>query len=237
MKREPIKLAPGDLAIGSGSALQKYHLVRVTQTKLGDLVEEWRDAGEKYRAKYPHKDPTKLPADDRDLFARVWSADALCGVENQKVTFGNRQRFYWRIASDRPRKESICKGCLAAWRRADKPAVRGWSDEVETSEPRLPFAWREVPATKHPRDVGEKGDPASVLDRAGEAVGVRRTEVRRWVRGDRYVRVAQLHDEDGMFGVLYGFSDEPDGERQDFASSQSRALAKAHELMALGGTP
>lgn len=123
------------------------------------------------------------PVDGSLEQAAAWTARALCG------SYGGR--YFWR-ATPEP-GASRCKRCFARWRALKQPLVHGWSQAAPTiPDWPLPFGWRELPPTGHPYDVAPRGDLTAIRNKVGDVVGVHRTELRRFRRGSRIVRLVAL---------------------------------------------
>lgn len=208
------KLERGDLVLATGVRTSKLHLVIIHESK----------------------NENKGAISDDGL--AYWTGTALCGND------GNR--YFWspRLATDvSPNdKSSRCHRCWQRWRALGRSEVVGWSPEdvpdSEILEYPPPTAWEEVPAQKHPRDVGPDGKPEDVLDKAGEPAGIRRTELRRWRRGPRIVRIVELHDKEARatHAVLVHRIDEP-GLKENTRRYGTLAECRehAHRVMAIGG--
>lgn len=213
-------LKKGDLVLASNHGSGKVHLIHLVASK----HELEKDTPEYQESEY-RQDPGLT----------LWSGSALCGLS---------RRYYSRPVTDPGNGSWRCNTCFARWRAQGQPAVLGWTQafnmgEVPVGDWPLPFGWQEADAyIKHPLDVGPDGDPASILDGEGKAQGVRRTELRRWQRGDLVVRVAQYHGEEGRgHAALYHDAREPLKEEVDKFGSLNECLQLAWTLMAKGGTP
>lgn len=217
-----LTLKPGDLAVGaiSNQRGDKPHL----------LVLERSKRQEKERSK--SKDE---PEADWDA---MWTARALCGAAGNAGNY----RWYARPHRSTEPERGVCSRCLSKWKTRGKPVVRGWTDTPFSLLPRpawLPFGWREAEPAGHPWDVPEGGDPELVVDDKGDVKGQQRVEVRRWVRGERYVRIVRYHGDEikQPYGVYDGWSAYPLGESHETSGSAERAVTRAVEQMASGGSP
>lgn len=205
------KLARGKLVIASGHRTSKLHIIRLDQTKA-------ENRGKDYK-----KD------DGRDW----WTGDALCGSEGGGYYWQPHEAKRVNISDD-----GRCGRCWASWRAQSQPAVSGWTadlDETEVDEWPLPTAWAELATNRHPLDVPDGGKPEDILDKAGEPVGIVRTEIRRWQRGSRIVRIVKLHDESARssHAVTYWHAD--DKKEHCRYGTLAECRRTAHEIMAKGG--
>jgi hypothetical protein len=79
------------------------------------------------------------------------------------------------------------------------------------------------------------------VDLEGKVVGELRTEIFRWVRGGLVVRIVEYHHDESVqaspYGVLYHHVSKPSDESWTRKGSLESCKKKAHELMAIGGTP
>lgn len=119
--------------------------------------------------------------------------------------------------------------------REGKPA--GWQREIillpaPTDAHLGPMGWKEVDPVGHPKDVGT---PPEQWKKSSKPMHPRK-EIKRWVRGARYVRVCELFVEgksDG-FTVHIGTSGNS-GDEQMFQGSWEIALVRAKTYMRMGG--
>lgn len=222
------KLKPGDLVLGriANQRGEKPHVLTLEERK---LARKKRDEGKKF----------KPDIDDDSTLLTYWMADTLCGADGNT---GKGSRYYSRPAEDAATtlESQVCARCRSRWNAMGKPKVRGWTDVPKTELPRpawLPFGWSEVPPKGHPWDVPEGGDPETVLDKEGHARGVLRTEVARWERGSRYVRIVRFHDPERKtpYGVYDGWTKEPLKEEHGGSGTAEYVLREAIETMAAGG--
>jgi len=204
-------LQRGDLVLASNHGSEKLHLVHLKYAK---------------------------PLDEGGVNPGLWSARALCSID---------PRYYYRprIEEGNTEESHKCRRCFQRWRAMGRPDVKGMGlGEKTVATPDnlwLPFAWEEVTPVGHPLDIPEDRPlPEGAEAEEGGAIDYtrpeHRTEVRRWVRGTRYVRIVKLHDED-RYGVFYGDVDEPKTDRWTYKHHLEGCLKKAVEVMALGGTP
>lgn len=207
------KLARGELVLATGVRTEKLHIVKLLESKAENRGVE-----------------------DIANGSKMWTGVALCGNDGA--------RYYWTprpaTAVDPNNESGRCLRCWQRWRALDKPGVLGWTigfNAAEADEWPLPAAWREIAVIGHPHDVPEGGDPSKVLDSSGEPVGKLRTEIRRWQRGPRVVRIAKLHGEEARSEYVTAFH--PAGDPLEERSWRYGTLAEcrryAHKIMASGG--
>lgn len=201
-------LVPGDLVAATVRSSSKLHLIHFVRGVTADMCR--------------HGGP------NAETLARLADGIPLCSA---------RPRSWWEVTD---RLESWasseqCPVCFSAWRGGGRPSIKGWAnaERVVDTELRLPWGWEEVAPVGHPLDLpSDAPDPEEDDKEAGE----RRREVRRWVRGNRYVRLTQSYD-DERYAVRYGPSDgEPKEEEWAFKGGHDNALVRACAVMALGGT-
>lgn len=212
-------LKSGDLVIAHNYGSQKVHLMHLIKSK-----HELEKNDREYR-----ENPNK-----RDTALTMWTGNALCSLSRS---------YYSKPSQDPGHVSDRCARCWGRWRKLGSPAIKGYepgaSADVRVEWP-LPFGWREMPPAGHPYDVGESGDPASVVDKTGAIRGVQRTERRRWQRGNLVVRVAQYHGEGARgHGVLNHDVKKPlaeDGNGISYGPVE-HCLRRAWEIMAKGGRP
>jgi len=202
-------------------------------------LEERKLTAKKNEAKLLHK-KFKPDIEEDSTLLTYWIGTGLCGADGRT---GRGSRYYSRPAKDNLTTESgVCAKCRSRWNALGKPVVKGWTDVPKSELPSpawLPFGWKEVPPVGHPWDVPEGGDPATVLDKEGHARGVLRTEVKRWVRGARYVRIVKHHDPERKmpYGLCDGWLKEPLQEETSTNGSAEVVVRDAVEIMAAGGRP
>jgi hypothetical protein len=97
-----------------------------------------------------------------------------------------------------------------------------------------PFGWHEVPVVGHPWDVPPEGDPETIKDATGKVQGRRRTEIRRWQRGNRVVRLVHYYAE-GYDAAHYHDVRRPLEDTWREKMNPAAARRKAQEYMARGG--
>lgn len=162
---------------------------------------------------------------DDELGPRYWRGKCIgCGTK------GNG--YFWRVSAPPNRKglpRRVCKKAKRQWERDDQPPVRGFTDRLDEEPPEIWVAtgWSEVEPKGHPDDEDyEYNDEEMPL-----------TEVQRWERGQRYVRLVELEDHPGglTHGVHYGWIDEPDSDRNSYRGGHAGALERCESLMRRGG--
>lgn len=243
-------LRNGDLVLGSVHNSEKQHIVKLVQCK-----SEWQG-----------REPGESDAEHRARWVQLWSARAYCGIGS---------KWCFRPSKSLWAEEDWCARCWAKWRALDMPTVLGMpkpGGEVFATLPWMPFAWQEVPVSRHPLDLGprkpkhstsvdveavneESNEPEASVDEVsigadshsgrvsmreygeGEKEGEYRSEVRRWVRGAKYVRVVQHHEGNYPYGVYYGWIGVPKTDQHNVSSSIDVCLVEALKVMAAGGTP
>lgn len=207
------KLARGELVLAGGVRTEKLHLVKLLQSKTENRPSEEHNDGH-----------------------TMWTGIALCGNDGAN--------YYWTpypATTVNPNDESgRCLRCWQRWRALDKPGVLGWTigfSAAGADEWQLPAAWHEVEVVGHPHDVPEGGDPTKVLNSAGEPVGKLRTEIRRWQRGARIVRIVKLHGDEARseYAATYHCEDEPLEESSYYYGTLAECRRYAHKIMASGG--
>lgn len=170
------------------------------------------------------------------------SGKAMTELFEGRVFCTANPRFWWRPVEDlQAHPEAVrCWHCFARWKKAGRPAIKGAPApaglapaDVGQPEDRLPWGWAAVPPTGHPHDL-----PAGAPDPAEDEPGERRTELFRWERGNRYVRITQSLDDTrfcSRYGSLQGEPAEEQWQRK--ASQLADVKRSALTIMALGGTP
>jgi hypothetical protein len=229
MSRFAEDLSAGQLTFASNLAVQKHHVVRLSSSAFDEDV----DALSKTLSKATRTAISKIDSERRGL----WSAVALCGVRGEQVTFGNRHRYYWRPLRN-PSLETMCQGCLRAWRKIDEPEITGWDRSASPQDAwpwELPFGWQDVPVEGHPWDVPADKSIESVKDKTGAVVGEHRVELQRWRRGDRIVRLVHHVALDTYAARYWQVGAEPDAERQAILGTLQHARQGCQKLMARGG--
>lgn len=225
-------LSYGHLTFASNYATQKYHIVQLEDTAFDDDVRSinYRSKGKKAKKEISELDPIRKER---------WSAKALCGVKGETCNYGHTNKYYWTPLQN-PNLDVVCKGCLKQWKKEAQPTITGWDtsatlDDVWPYE--LPFGWKQVPVVGHPWDVPEGGDPDLVKDGAGNIKGKLRTELRRFTRGLRIVRLVHYTDSD-TYGARY-WNEGADPEHDDWNArgTLKDAIQNCHVLMAKGGYP
>lgn len=205
------ELQSGDLAVATYSTSPKYHIITL-----------WESRDE--------REPNKPK--DRSL----WDGYALCGARFRK--------YYFRIVRTPGDAEDgdHCKGCMSKWRGRGKPDIPGWtsplpSDSDGDEEYPLPFGWKQLPPVGHPWDVAPGDDPAKVTNKAGEIVGRVRSEIMRWQRGRRIVRLVRKGDADS---TVYQVRSHWEGlelqESREHTGRLDECRREAHHAMAKGGS-
>ena len=161
--------------------------------------------------------------------------DALCGA----VKAWRRRYVSWAIEDPDHYGESICERCLTRFRSMGEPTVRGYNEKTEDFDDPLPTAWREVPPTGIRQDQDTFAASWST-----DPKEPKRKEIRRWVRGERYVRLCELiPDEENpesakwKFAVHYGWSGEDRDRCVTKSNSMNYCLRKAWSIMRFGGAP
>lgn len=201
-------LHAGDLVAATVRSSTKLHLVRVVRRVTADMVRV-------------EPDPEHL--------ARLFDCRPLCEV---------RPRYWWKPTDQHESwaAEDKCRWCFSRWRSGGRPAIKGWAktEAPVVSAYTLPWGWHEVSPTGHPLDLPiDAPDPDPDDKKAGE----KRSEVRRWLRGERYVRITQ-HLVDKRFCVHYGALDDgAKDEHWELKSGWDAVLLRAITVMALGGIP
>lgn len=223
------ELAPGDLVFANNIAARKMHLVELDETAYDADVQALRGLGKKARAaRIAEIDPERR---------RMWSAAAICGVSGQQSAWGNTTTYYWHPEYD-PDLRNACQGCLGEWQRRKKPTIRGWEQSGDAGAPwpwPLPFGWHEVPAGRHPWEVAESQATESVRNDAGRVVGRPEVELRRFLRGDRIVRLTRTHRTDTYYARHWRIGAGPQSDGATSSGSLRHAQRACHALMARGG--
>lgn len=100
----------------------------------------------------------------------------------------------------------------------------------------LPTAWKKAEPSGNPLDAGT---PPDQWDKVAHPRNPRQ-EVRRWVRGRRYVRICLVDDperEGEEFAIHVGFINNPDSDQINCCQIQTirKAVKESIKLMKLGG--
>ena len=169
----------------------------------------------------PYPEETESPSGGPGR-SRLWDASSLCRTRN---------RYYWQVFTGTVEDGEQCRACFSRWRAMDRPPVPGLSEKPGTkpAERQPPTAWREVPATGLLKDSKPRDDDSD------SKRPVR--ELRRWVRGARYVRLVEvLGDSNYKFGVHTGIvGDDEKTDNWTTRSTEAECLQRAWEIMAAGG--
>jgi hypothetical protein len=170
-------------------------------------------------------------ADNEDLM--LWSVRTFC--ETGRGYYG---RAYFDDGAETTYSTDKCKRCWQRWRAKGEPAINQ-PPKLTVSEIYLPFGWRAVEPIGMEFDLGPNGDPSKTTDEAGKTWGEKRTELKRWQRGQCYVRIVELFDDDKhKYALRYGTVDEPKSDEWTLKSGAIEpCLKKASGLMGVGGTP
>ena len=230
MSRFATALTAGQLVFASNMVAEKYHVVRLRRSAFDEDVAALSSSLSK--AKRAAK-IAEIDLNRRDL----WSARGLCGVRGEQATFGNCCRYYWRPLRN-PSMETVCKGCMRAWKKIGEPEIIGWDRSASPQDAwpwELPFGWRETLVTGHPWDVPADRSIENVKNKTGTIVGEHRVELRRWLRGPRIVRLVHHLDTDTYAARHWRTDDEPDDERRAMRGTLHHARQACHTLMACGG--
>jgi hypothetical protein len=203
-------LKPDDLVAATVQSSDKLHLVRIVRPVTRGMVRG-------------------NPSDK--ALSQLFDARVLCEL---------RPRFWWRPTDQMEawQAENKCRWCWSKWRAVGRPAIKGWAkaEAALESNVRLPWGWHEVTPSSHPLDL-DADAPDPDPDEDERKVGSKRVEVKRWLRGMRYVRLTQ-DLKDKRFCVRYGdVNDEQQEEGWTFKGGWDAALLRAVTVMALGGTP
>lgn len=171
-----------------------------------------------------------------DGYSLYWTGVSLCGVDGTTP----RSAYYWSVQPEPGVVDEMtpeCQRCWAELGRRPGLVIRGWQDASTDGGKPLPYAWRAVAVTGHPRDVAEDADPDDVRDGAGKVVGVRRQELQRWQRGPCVVRIVRNFDDPRRpFEVRFHNIGAVNGEKPYSAGTESKCVERAWTLMAQGGS-
>lgn len=214
--------------------------------KAGDLTIAWNAAGKRRHiirllrcgVEYDSRQGTPNGYGDTLDYTGCWDGRSLCGVSNIRSTFGNQTSYYWQPTPEPittyAKNSGLCETCRAAWRTNGEPAIRSDVEHVSAQDYPPPFGWHEVPVIGHPWDVPPEGDPETIKDATGKVRGQRRTEIRRWQRGDRVVRLVRYYTE-GYDAAHYHDVSRPLEDEWRQKMNPASARRKAQEYMARGG--
>lgn len=205
----------GDLVVASAVNLKKYHLL-----SLRSCAKDTDGRRDKV---------------DR---SRLWNGTALCLTEPTKATFGNRTTYYWEPHDLSPQQagENLCAECRRRWQR-DGLTVTYSGASGETPAYPLPFGWRKVDVGTHPHDVPPGVDPVTVVDKTGKVVGKPRTEVHRWQRGPRIVRITHYYGDDTFEVSTHDIHRVAEVQHSIGPAGLARIWRVAHTMMAAGCAP
>ncbi|MGH7282944.1 MAG: hypothetical protein ACRELY_15580 [Polyangiaceae bacterium] len=223
-------LATGQLVYASNYVAQKLHIVTLRDTAFDDDVR----ALSKHLSKALREERVAKIDPKRK---RMWIATALCGVTGEHAHYGNYSRYFW-TPIESPNITNACKGCQKEWKKLGKPDIAGFDQTASVDESwpwELPFGWREVPVDKHPWDVPPGGDVDLVKDDTGEVRGELRTEIKRWQRGTRIVRLVHHFVDDTYSSRMSCVGDKPAAEDWKSQGALADIRESCHELMARGG--
>lgn len=189
--------------------------------KIGDLV-----AVHNLRASYVHILRIRYFDERKKRAYHNVGGQALCGALERNG--------YWSHPEETPDRYNLCPPCIRVWRKLGKPKVRGMGTESTIGGFQPPTAWRETRPTGVPGD-----DTPPSHKHTNREEGTTLKELRRWVRGSRYVRLCALQGHPThKFEIRHGYS--KDQKRTDssswMTSTEGAALDKAHIVMALGGS-
>ena len=152
----------------------------------------------------------------------LWDATPLCHAHS---------RYYWRLRAETDDDER-CVRCFQRWRAMGQPRlVNAPPPTPRVAEITLPWGWREVEPEGLEQDMHPSDDT------------VKRKEVRRWVRGDRYVRICaaifekEPPDERKVDHYLHtGWLGAPGTDRWHRGGSLAALVQIARTYMLLGGS-
>lgn len=150
----------------------------------------------------------------------LWDGAILCDA---------RPRYYFRLAKDT--KVGRCHHCFRRWKLAGSPPLIGFmpDDIPQVGDIELPWGWREVAPVGYEADsTPEEDDDPKVK------------EIRRFQRGQRIVRIAEVApehlDKYHRYSIEWArVGKEPKGTRYD--ADFKAQLKLATEWMWLGGAP
>ena len=158
---------------------------------------------------------------DQNKRADLWDASPLCGAY---------ARYYWHTRAEKS-DDDRCTRCFQRWRALGQPRLVNAPEPTPTpTDITLPWGWREVDPEGLEKDLNPAGD------------SVKRREVRRWVRGDRYVRICESvfekepPDERKTTHWLHtGWIGSPSSDKWRFGSDLPSLIHTARTYMMLGG--
>lgn len=203
-----LSLVKDDLVAATTASSGRLHLVRIVRPVTADMC---------------RGEPSK------EALSQMFDARVLCEL---------RPRFWWRPTDQMEawQAENRCRWCFSRWREAGRPTIKGWAraEAPVESSIQLPWGWHEVTPQGHPLDL-PAGSPDPDPDEDERKVGARRVEVKRWLRGNRYVRITQSLDDQRFCARFGDVSDKPDDEGWWLKGGWDSVLPCAVTLMALGG--
>lgn len=223
-------LKPGDLVIATNFAVRVHHIIKLEGTAASDDIAGLpRQLSKERRA--------ARIADIRPDRYHMWNARGLCGVRGEHAFYGNYSRYYWQPLHN-PDLKSACKACQKEWKKLSEPEIAGYDRTGAQDDPwpwSLPFGWREVSAEGHPWERDDKAEAEAIKDGTGKIVGRYATEIKRWQRGPRIVRLV-IDLLDGSYEArVWLAGDDPDKDRWKNRGPLKYARESCHKLMAVGG--
>lgn len=223
-------LQVGQLVFGSNYVAQKLHIITLRESAYdNDVAYLPKQLSKEKRAE-------RIAAIEHKR-KYMWIARALCGVTGEHAYYGNYSRYFW-TPIESPNLVNACKGCIKQWRKNGEPTIAGY-DQTASVEERwpfeLPFGWHEVPVAGHPWDVPPDGDINLVKDKVGDVVGQPRTEVKRWMRGARIVRLVHHYQDDVYSSRTDVIGGSPSDEDWHSQGALADIRQSCHTLMARGG--
>lgn len=209
-------LEPGDLVIARNYASKRRHILELLR------------CGATYDRRQGTLDGTGQILD----YSTSWNGRSLCTVLKHAA-------YYWTpipapITTYTAEDDLLCERCRRVWQAAGSLPIRSDAETVTNADYPPPFGWRAVPAVGHPWDVPPEADPEKVKDATGKVRGERRTELRRWQRGPRVVRLVHYYTE-GYDAAHYHDVRRPLEDAWHQKSNPDEARRKAQEFMARGG--
>lgn len=212
-----------DLVIAINAATRRRHIIQL------------RRCGAEYDTRQGEPDGRGGVLD----YTGCWDGRSLCGVKNTHAAFGHRKSYYWKpcpepVTTYAANDDRLCEKCRTAWRTDGEPKIRSDIEEVTVKDYPPPFGWHEVPVIGHPWDVPPEGDPEKIKDDTGKVQGRRRTEIRRWQRGNRVVRLMHYYTE-GYDAAHYHDARRPLEDAWRKKMNPEAARRQAQEYMARGG--
>lgn len=169
--------------------------------------------------------------------SRLWNGTALCLTEPTKTTFGNRTTYYWEPHGLSPQQvgEDLCAECRRRWQKGGLVVVYSGAGGATPAYP-LPFGWHKIDVGTHPYDAAPGVDPATIIDKTGEPVGKPRTEIHRWQRGPRIVRITHYYGDDTFEASTHDINNIVETPYRVGPAGLERIWQAAHALMASGCT-